>query len=257
MSETRYNAPALEKGIDIIEFLSERSKPVSQKEVATALERTPSEIFRMLMTLVRRGYVRRDDDDRYTLTLRMFSLSQKHPPMDRLISAAIPEMHTLVQECWQSCHIAVEVADTIVIAASLPSPGNWGLMLRPGAVVGLTNASSGRVLAAFRSEAEAIKLLEAHRPAVGEVHMDRQEFLDRLEKIREAGEEIVPSDTTAGVTNMAFPVFDHTGRATAVVNCPYLKRLDDFDVPPMDVVAGRYRAFAQRLTEFYGGQRVE
>ena len=75
MSNPSYSTPALDKGIDILEYLTVQNRPVSQKTIAQALERTPSEIFRMLMTLVERGYVLKSDDERYTLTLRMFSSS--------------------------------------------------------------------------------------------------------------------------------------------------------------------------------------
>ena len=253
----KYAAPALEKGLDILEHLAAQNGPTSQKQIAGALQRTPSEIFRMLNTLVERGFVIKGEDERYSLSLRMFSLSQRLPPLERLLAFAEPKMNELVNECWQSCHIGIEDAGNIVILASAPSPGNWALSLRPGAVIGLTNTSTGRTLAAFRTEEQARQLFQTRTLAVGEPKGDLSAFLSRMAIIRSDGEEITPSDTTEGVTNMAFPVFDHSGRAIAVVNCPYLKRLDGLEVPSKDTVADKFRQFAAALTAYYGGYAPE
>lgn len=254
MSDRSYSAPALEKGIEIIEFLSSRAEPATQKEIAAALGRTPSEIFRMLVVLVERGFVLRGNDERFSLSLRLLSLAQQVPALERLRAFALPLMRALVQDCWQSCHIGVEENGNIVIIEALPSPGHWGLMIRPGAVIGLTNTSTGRVLAAFRDPADADTLYDNHRPAMGEVKADKGAFRERLIAIRQQGFEITPSDTTEGVTNIAFPVLDADGRAVAVVNCPYLKRLDNLAVPDRDVVIERYQSFASALSAFSQGR---
>ena len=53
----RYRAPALDKGLDILELLATTDEGLSQAEIAKALERSPNEIYRMLDRLVRRHYV--------------------------------------------------------------------------------------------------------------------------------------------------------------------------------------------------------
>ena len=66
MDETvdRYRAPALDKGLDILELLATTETPLPQAEIAKALERPPNEIYRMLDRLVRRHYVLRMGSDR-------------------------------------------------------------------------------------------------------------------------------------------------------------------------------------------------
>lgn len=253
-SEDRYRAPALEKGLDILELLANYNEGLSQGDIARELGRSPNEIYRMLSTLVKRRYViRTDNDDRYSLSLRMFSVSQRHTPINRLIEAAKPSMRNVTKRAWQSCHLGMESNGDIVIVASVESPGNWGLALRAGSVVGLENTGTGRVLAAFRPHAEAEAMLERHRPALGEPKIDRSAFFDRLGQIREQGFEIMPSATTVGVTNLAYPVFEPDGRAITVVSCPYLERIDDLEVPDLVEVQRLYCELAAELTAHYGG----
>ena len=84
--EERYRAPALDKGLDILELLAETDEGLSQAEIAKALNRSPNEIYRMLDRLVRRGYIARTTTDRYELTLKLFALAHRHAPMRRLVS---------------------------------------------------------------------------------------------------------------------------------------------------------------------------
>ncbi|MDU9005612.1 IclR family transcriptional regulator [Sedimentitalea todarodis] len=250
----KYRAPALEKGLDIIELLASHGEGLTQGEVARSLDRSPSEIYRMLSTLVRRGYVTRSlSGDRYSLSLKMFSISQRHPPIGRVIEHGLPRMRALTRRTWQSCHMGMESNGDIVIVASAESPGNWGLALKTGTVVGLWNTGSGRVLAAFRSDDEIEDLIEQHRLAVGEPAIDRDGLSGHIERIRNLGYEQMPSTTALGVTNIAFPIFDPGGRAAAVLSCPYLERVDDLKVPTLEEVVLLHGQLARELTAIYGG----
>lgn len=249
-----YKAPALEKGLDILELLADYGGSLSQGDIARALDRSPNEIYRMLTTLVRRRFVAKSaTDDRYALSLRMFSLSQRHPPVGRLIDVAIPLMRTLTRTAWQSCHLGMENNGNIVIVASVESASNWGISLKVGSVIGLANTGTGRVLAAFRSDDEVKTMLERHKYAQGEPTLDEALFFKRLETIRKNGFEVMPSETTIGVTNISFPVFDPHGRAVTVVSCPYMERIDETPVPDIEQVKQLYQQLAHELTIQYGG----
>ena len=55
----RYRAPALDKGLDILELLSEQQEGLTRTEITKELGRNASEIYRMLERLVARRYVTR------------------------------------------------------------------------------------------------------------------------------------------------------------------------------------------------------
>nr|WP_321509935.1 helix-turn-helix domain-containing protein [uncultured Celeribacter sp.] len=98
--ESKYRAPALPKGLDILELLASEAEGRTQAETAKTLGRTTSEIFRMLMVLRDRSYVEpSEDDDRYYLTTRMFELAHRHPPVRRLTSLAGDCRAALIDMC--------------------------------------------------------------------------------------------------------------------------------------------------------------
>ena len=87
----RYAAPALEKGLDILELLAAASDALTHSEIATRLRRSVPEIFRMLVCLEERGYISRmGPDERYQLTLKLFEIVHQHRPLQRLITQARP-----------------------------------------------------------------------------------------------------------------------------------------------------------------------
>ncbi|QOH38749.1 sugar-specific transcriptional regulator TrmB family protein [Burkholderia cepacia] len=123
----RYRAPALDKGLDILELLSEQKEGLTRTEITKELGRNASEIYRMLERLVARRYVMRSTGgDRYTLSLKLFSLAHRHPPMSRLIAEALPPMQRFADSSEQSCHLSVYDRGNLLVIAQVDGPGPWG-----------------------------------------------------------------------------------------------------------------------------------
>lgn len=246
--DDKYRAPALEKGLDIIELLSEYAHGLSQVEIAKALGRSPNEIYRMLTVLVRRGYIVKSQGERYELSMKLFVVAQRHPPLRRLIDQALPLMREATLQVQQSAHMGVYQRGEFIISAVVESPMNWGLAMRVGAVVGLYNTATGRILAAFSSQQRLEEMLEHHKPVPGEPLMERKAFEQILARIREQGYEEMPSGTTLGVTNLAFPIFSHGGEAIAALTCPYLSRIDELPCPSIEAVKTIFAEVARKLS---------
>src|SRR3546814_10384805 len=107
-ARTTYSAPALEKGLEIIELLAAERRPMSTRAIAERLGRSKGEIFRVVFVLVERGYLRRDAaSDELTLSNRLFELGMRTPRARELIEVAVPAMEALSDACGQSPHLVV------------------------------------------------------------------------------------------------------------------------------------------------------
>jgi DNA-binding IclR family transcriptional regulator len=148
----------------------------------------------------------------------------------------------------------MEVHGDIVVVASIPAPGTWGFAIRTGSVLGLSNTATGRVLAAFRDTSDIDILIDSHRLASGEPPFSKDELMPRLHAIKDRGYEFADSDTTEGITNLAFPVFDSFDNAMAVVSCPYVTRKDSIEAPTIDEAINMYAELADNLTEYLSGR---
>jgi DNA-binding IclR family transcriptional regulator len=249
----RYRAPALDKGLDILEVLSSTDAGLTQAEIAKALERSPNEIYRMLDRLVRRGYVVRTEAERYELSLKLFALAHQHAPLRRLVSQATPLMRKFAQDAGQSCHLVVYERGRVVVVAQFDAPGYWGLSIRVGAHVALIGTGSGHVLLAFQNAQERRFMLAEHEAAAGEGAAP-DDLEERLEEIRRRGFEVMPSRQTRGVLNISAPVLAPDGSALAAVTCPYVERIDDERSPGAEAVARLMETVARDLSLMSGSR---
>jgi len=221
-----YPTPALEKGLDILELFANTSGGLTVSEVARMLNRTVSEIFRMLLCLEQRGYLSQSQNrEKYQLTLRLFRLAQEHPPTKRMITEALPVMHTVSHALRQSCHMGVIDGGHVVIVAQVDSPESTGFYVRMGSKVELMHASTGHVILAHQNEDSRRRALEEW---ARETNGKKPADLDaHLAKIFRRGYERRASYQVTGVINVSFPIFGVHGNAVAALTVPYVKRLED------------------------------
>lgn len=247
----RYRAPALEKGLDILELLSDRPEGLSQTDIARTLDRSVGEIFRMLNCLVERGYLAiQRPGDRYILTLKLFELSHKNPPINRMLDQALPLMKELTHEVHQSCHLAVVEAGHGVVVAQVDNPGHIGFAVRVGSVMNLAISASGRVLLAFQSDEDRARIL-ARDESVPAADSESERM---LETIRNRGYEEMESTRIRGVHDISFPVLNHRGAAVAAMTIPFIERLDLPVDPSLAAARQALGRSAARLSTLLGGK---
>ncbi len=142
-----YSVPALEKGLDILEALAASPTPLSLAELARDLNRGSAEIFRMLVCLERRSYLRRDPvSGKYMPTLRMFELGQSHPPLKTLLDAARDPMREVSRKLGESCHLSVIERGMLEVIAREDSPESVRLFIEVGGRFDPRKTASGRLL---------------------------------------------------------------------------------------------------------------
>ena len=221
----RYRAPALDKGLDILELLAEHQHGLTRAEIVKAMGRSPSEIYRMLERLVARNYVTRSGD-RYALSLKLFVLGHRHPPIERLVTGALPAMEAFARAAEQSCHLGIYERGNIIVVAQVNGPGNWGLTIRVGVQVSLIDTGSGHVMLAFQSDQRRTQMLDEHQVLDGEVPMSEPELQDILQRVCDLGYWQGESRQAFGVTDLSMPILGPQGHALAVLTCPFIRRID-------------------------------
>lgn len=221
-----YAAPALEKGMDIIELLADTESGLSVSEIAQRLKRRMSELFRIIVVMERRGWLQKDPEtSRYSVTYHVLKLAHRGTPAQTLSSAAAPVMQELSTRINQSCHLVVRSGiQGLVILRQENQKRHANLSVRLGSIIELVASCSGNVLLAHMEPAERELLLRtAPRPR----GMSVAKVATTLEKVRKRGFELHPSPITAGVTDISFPVRAFDGKVIAALTIPYLHALDN------------------------------
>jgi DNA-binding IclR family transcriptional regulator len=198
--QPEYAAPAVDKALDILELLADRSGGVSQLDIATAVGRSAGQIFRVLLRLERRGYVHRDQQGGYHLSMRLFDLAHRHEPLRSLVTGSAPPMRSLALEVRQSCNLGVIEGDRVRIVAQVESPADFGFRVRVGALFPAAETATGRVLQAFDGAADAAAAA-----------------------IRAGGLLVRPDAAQPGITDIVAPILRaDRSSAVAALTVPYV-----------------------------------
>jgi DNA-binding IclR family transcriptional regulator len=246
-----YSAPALEKGLDIIELLCASEAPLSQKDIAQRLGRSVGEIYRMLACLVSRNYASLSEEN-YAITTKLFELAHANPPTHRLLLEAVPIMQKLAGQLDQSCHLTVYGRGSQIVIAKVDSPGGMGFSVRVGAELDLLPSISGRVLLAFQDEEIRVFRIAEGLQRKPE-HADPQ-IAGVLDFIRARGFEAAPSVQVRGLYAISFPILASQGRAIAALTVPYAERIDQSQRKSISEVQDALRDAAALLTSRVAGQ---
>ncbi|NHT77296.1 IclR family transcriptional regulator [Rhizobium sp. PP-F2F-G38] len=249
--DDRYRAPALDKGLDILELLAGVDGGLTQAEISKKLNRSPNEFYRMLDRLVRRGYITRIDGDRYSLTLKLFGLAQLHAPTRRLAAYATPLMRDLAQRTRQANQLAVFDRGSAVVIAQQEAPDYWGISIRVGSHISLFDTGSGHVLLAFRPPEEREMMISEHVKSRKDIELT-PEFYARLDEIRARGYEMMASAQTAGVFNLSAPILGPDRRGIAALTVPYISLVNAPSAPDISTTISLLQKTAEQLSLLAG-----
>ncbi|WP_339067958.1 IclR family transcriptional regulator [Teredinibacter turnerae] len=215
--ERRYKAPALAKGLDILELLALERAPLSNSQMASKLGRSISELFRMVVTLEERGYIEQQTDG-FVLTNKLFSLGLAQTRVRNLIETSLAEMKNLADKVGQSCHLTVCSNGQIVVVSRVENPRDLGFSVRIGYRRPLAESTSGAVLCAYHP-------METKQKILAELGLNadqEREFLMRILKVEQDGYAIRASDFVEGVTDISVPILENT-EAVAALTVPHVQ----------------------------------
>jgi DNA-binding IclR family transcriptional regulator len=249
-SQPLYAAPALDKGLDILELLARQQQALTRRDIAEQLGRSVSEIFRMIECLTRRSYLVQTDDS-FVLGMKLFELAHEFPPMNRLLKEALPRMEALAKTVDQSCHLTVLSGPRQLVVAQVDTPDGVGFSVKIGATLDLLKSASGRVLLAFQDEEEARRLISLAGPDLSEA--EQKELTKTLMKVATQGFAFMKSKQFSGLEAISYPILDLRGHAVAALTVPYVKRLDDMTQKPALAAQAALAEVAAALNAALGG----
>jgi DNA-binding IclR family transcriptional regulator len=246
-----YSAPALEKGMDIIELLADAESGLTVSDISERLKRSMSELFRIIVVMERRGWLQKNPEtSRYSVTYHLLKIAHQSTPTQTLTSAAAPVMHDLSIRINQSCHLVVRSGTQgLVILRQENQKRHANLSVRLGAVIDLASSCSGHVLLAHLDAAEREPLLRSLPRARG---VSQSKLLSTLDKVAKRGFELHPSPITAGVTDISYPVRGYDGKVVAALTVPYLHALDNSLPTTVEQTKRAQDQAARRISESLG-----
>ncbi len=135
----------LDKAVVVLDALEQRPRSLAELVDATGLSRATA--HRLAVALEAHGFVRRDDEGRFALGLRLVALGRAARDALPIAEAAVAALERLRDDTGESAQLYVREDGRRVCVLSLESPHGLRTIVPVGASLPLGVGSAGRILA--------------------------------------------------------------------------------------------------------------
>ena len=212
-----YAAPAVDRALDILEFLAEHPRPYGGTELSRILNIPTNTVFRILKRLTEREYTKQDSNSGgYTLGTRVFTLGMSLYTRFELRQRARNHLEWLCKETQETCQIQVPQGDQVLVLDTVNPETNFYLRIVPGSLLHYHPNAFGKVILAFMPEDEVKQILPPKLLGLTKNTITlRSDLMNQLEETRKTGFAYDNEEYTGGVYCIGSPVFDVEGKVVA------------------------------------------
>jgi DNA-binding IclR family transcriptional regulator len=219
--EERYNIQVLERAFSIMDVLLQARTPLTLEIIATRTQMPKSTAFRIISNLIRHDYMC-ETDDGYWLGLKMLSFGQAVDERLDVRSVAAPYLSSLRDTTNETVYLATLTQDwTVMYLDKYPSRQLVGVTLHaPGMTIEMYCTGLGKVLAAYRSEADVRAWLQNHEltPHTPNTITTPEAFLAELQAIRQRGYGVDNAERSLSIRCVAAPIRNSYGKVIAAIS---------------------------------------
>jgi IclR family acetate operon transcriptional repressor len=249
---------SLDKGLEVLELVASDGGEATLRDLTRRLQWDKSTVFRLLTTLVRRGYVEQDPDTKqYRLGCRVLHL-ERHLFQSLDLPRVSRELLTeLANATGEAAHLATLHRNQAIIVAQRESPERMAVNAHVGSTEPLHCTALGKaILMQFSEEA----LLRAAKSIDYTVYTPNtltqpQALIDHIARARSAGYTVDDEEFTPEVRCVAAPALIPSSRQCYAIGISGpSSRLVLGRIP---MIAEQVRAAAKRFTDLFGGPGAE
>jgi len=215
------SVPALDKSLDIIEYMMLVNKPLSTKDISNALAIPIATTYRIINNLEYRGYIRqvKYQSGSYVLGFKFLQLSESVKKQLNLNVVALPTMRELADNTGHTVNIGVLQNDGVLyILQELPSTP-VSIIAGLGVVISLNTSAIGKVLTAFLPEMEQYRFLKVTKllSKTENSIIEQNKFKKELDIIKTQRFGRDNEEYAIGISCLAAPIFNFAGEAIAAI----------------------------------------
>lgn len=250
--EKKYNAPAADGVLEVLEFLVENPGAWGPTELNRQLGTGTNLIFRVLNALAEHGYVKRNEAGKYELGAKLFSLGMRLHSRFELRTCARPFLQRLAAETGETCQLQVPDGDRMLSVDCIYPACDYYLAVNPGAHLHYHCNAFGKAVLAFRSEPELREFFRKPLEPMTPHTIVSEELLRReLREIRKTRVATEFDEYLTGGYCIGSPVFDASGNVVAGIGISALssRRTEE----NTDYFKNLVRQCAEEITKSTGG----
>jgi DNA-binding IclR family transcriptional regulator len=222
-SQNRYLITSAYRTLEILRAFSVSPHRFSLAELVAALKMDKGQTYRSLKTLEEAGFIRANEDGRFSLTplLNVLSVAAISGQSASLAEVAAPQLSRLSDETGESVHLFALVGKRAVCVGLRDSKHPIRLSAALGNAAPLHAGASPKAILAYLPEAEQARVVAevASYPRYTERTLADPAALEaELERTRRRGYAVSDEDVDAGARGVGAPIFDLAGRVVGAIS---------------------------------------
>ena len=225
-------APAVDYALDIMEYFAINNCPIGISDISNALNINKNAVSRVLEALIEKNwiYACEENQKKYNLTLRPFSLLSNNVRCSRFVRIATPLLENLNNELGDAVYLGVKSGKIVLYLLHFDSKKEVRINGRVGGEYPLNCSAPGKVLLSY-SESDEIKTYfnDSISKMTENTIVDYSHFNSEAIHIRQRGYAVDNEEFAKGIICIASPVFDFDGRIVACVGLSTLTLYDSID----------------------------
>jgi IclR family acetate operon transcriptional repressor len=248
----RYNIAVVEKAIDVLEAFDGEGT-LSLNEIARKVGQPKPSVFRLVATLVDRGFLEPDEQkDRYRLGLHLAEVARGALARLTLRNLARPFLRQLRDDFGYSANLAAITRNEVLFVEVLPGLHAMRMETEPGSRAELHATAAGKAIAAHLSEPELERYLGVSdlRVFTPRTITNRAMLREELARIRTDGYAVDHEERELGARCIGAAIRGMDGGIEGAISISSVSARLDGDLIPR--VGAAVRAACDRISEGLG-----
>jgi DNA-binding IclR family transcriptional regulator len=215
------SAPALERGLAVLELIANARASLTLPEIAKKLKLPKSSVHCLLVTLERQNYLQRNERTaRYMFGPKLFSLANVSLSGLKVRQIAAPHMLVLTQRTGLATHLAVLERNEAVLVEKAEPRGVLKLATWLGKRMDLHCTGVGKALLSQMNDDEVARIVcETGLPRHNDNSITSiRKLQQELARGRKLGFFVDDEEDEIGYRCVGAPIFDETGQVAAAIS---------------------------------------
>jgi DNA-binding IclR family transcriptional regulator len=155
-TESTSDAPALDRGLSVLEYVMEASHPVSMKEISKRMAIPSASAFRLVKTLVQRGYLEEINLSQqfYLPGSRVFQLVQFYQLNHSLQSVARTSLRDLAERTGQTAQLAILTGTSVMYIEQAIPKEPVSIVAPVHSYIPINVSAAGKILCSYLTDDE-------------------------------------------------------------------------------------------------------
>ena len=224
IKKNQYDAPALRKGIKLIEMMCDAETPMGISEIARQLDLNTHMVTRLIKTFLDAGWLVQGEPCKYQMGLRPFRFTSRPVKRMDFHAAAMGPLQQLWRETGECVHLGILDGQEALLIEALDTRRH-SVKVSPMAGAGgpLHIGAGSKLLLAYGEKRLLAELLARglERRTKHTLCTERKLRAD-LKASRERGYSLDLQEGAEGILCLSAPVFDHTGQIVGTITITVL-----------------------------------